>query len=172
MTRGRSMLSVKIWKEHFEEISKKIGRFATKTLSWIRKRKQKKIFSLIQIQAGLRTCQIFQFFLRLKLLHHTLLRVQHYHRTSLVLFFSGHSSCSCTFHGFRFALTAEFDVFLLILLAAIFPTVHLHVTLCAPFIRHFAAQTEILAVVCHGKKNGSVSYQMWLQISYYKKPRI
>lgn len=64
MTRGRSMLSVKIWKEHFKEISKKIGRFATKLLSWIRKRKQKKIFSLIQIQAGLRTCQIFQFFLR------------------------------------------------------------------------------------------------------------
>ena len=49
-------------------------------------------------------------------------------------------------------------MFLLVSPATIFPTVPLHVTLCAPFIRHFAAETEVLAVVWHGRMKSRVSY--------------
>ena len=79
------------------------------------------------------------------------LRVPHYHRYNLVLFIPGHSSCSYTFHRFRFAFAAKLAVFLLILLATIFSTVPLHVTLLAPVIRHFAAQTEILAILWYSE---------------------
>ena len=89
-----------------------------------------------------------------------LLRVVHYDRCSLVLFFSGHSSRSYTFHGFRFAFAAKLAVFLLILLATFFPTVPLHVTPLAPVIRHFAAQTKILAVLWCSEMKDRVSYDI------------
>ena len=86
------------------------------------------------------------------------LRALYYHRYNLVLFIPGHSSCSYTLHGFRFAFAAKLAVFLFILLATIFPAVPLHVTPLAPVHRHFAAQTEILAILWYSEMKDRVVY--------------